>query len=111
MSCQDVSFLGGRFRVEVERDPTWPFGDRYKAIVSAIDGDLHPPPAERALIFPDGARMVFYGETDAHAVNQAVAFLTERFGGFSETPVTCDAPGGGTTPGRPLVVDPEPPVT
>ncbi len=97
--------MHGRFRVEVDEDPAAPAGPRFKAVVSGIEDAPSGPRIRRPLVFPDGARVVFYGDGDPAAYNAAVAFLTSRFGGYSTTPIACSAPDTETTAGRPLVLD------
>lgn len=99
--------MGGRFRVEVDADAASPAGPRYKAVLSAIE-DVDAQGGSRVhrpLVFPDGARAVFYGGGEPDAYNAAVAFLTSRFGGFSTTPIDCGAPDRETTAGPPYVLD------
>ena len=93
--------MGAHCRIEVE--PRQQVGEtRYVATMSAVDPETH---RLRPLVAGDGARLMFSAESEPLAFNSALAFLEQRFGGFSEIAYGCGKPHPAPLPdGPPLVL-------
>ena len=86
MACQDVILAQAICRVHLSQRETIPGTAAWLAEVDVVDLDRH---LLRPIVLPTGRRVAFPGDTEALALNAAVTFLAEEFGGFAEPPHGC----------------------
>jgi hypothetical protein len=100
--CQDASFARAHCRIELKPETDGLEASRYVATVSVIDtatNELHP------LVFRDGSRLSFPGESEALALNSTLAYLEGKFGAFNEILFGCLEEPQAATVGEPMVVE------
>jgi hypothetical protein len=85
MVCQEVVFAKAVCRIEIEPRPYALNGPSFAALLYVIDGGdaIHP------VMFRDGRRVEVHAQSEALALNSAVALLEDRFGAITEPAHGC----------------------
>jgi hypothetical protein len=85
MVCQEVVFSKAVCRIEIEPRPYALKGPSFAALLYVIDGGdaIHP------VMFRDGRRVEVHAQSEALALNSAVALLEEWFGVITEPAHGC----------------------
>lgn len=101
MVCQEVVFANAACRIEVEPRPYALNGPLFAALMYVIDGG---GTARRPVMFKDGRRVEVHGETEALALNSAIALLEARFGAITEYAHGCTDDLIPPGPGQPFIL-------
>jgi len=86
MSCQEVALTQAICRVVmtatdgIDGPPLW---IAHVDLVDPDRGEIRP------IVQSDGGRLTFSARSEGLVLSTALAFLEERFGGFSEAPHAC----------------------
>jgi hypothetical protein len=102
MICQDAGFTAGNCRIEVHRRDVPDGAAGFVARMFLIDereSQLRP------VVFADGSRAEIPGETEQLAINNALAWLSNRFGALTEYTHACFELASDSKYGAPVVVD------
>ena len=102
MVCQEAGFMNASCRIEVHPRDVPVGAPAFKAVMYLIEGEGS---LLRPVVFPDGSRAVIPGDTPQLAMNNAIAWLSNRYGSMTEYTHACLEPAGGAALGEPVVLN------